>query len=93
MFLYFNNNYTLCFTGSPYYNVSYYNYISIWPYYIVIHSSDLARRIWPTNYLKGGHEIVWDRKPSNKLTSQKQVEVISVYIAHEVHVWMINMTK
>ncbi len=31
------HDYTLCLTGSPYYNVSYYNYISIWPYYIVIH--------------------------------------------------------
>ncbi len=28
---------TLCFTGSPCCNVSYYTYISIWPYYIVIH--------------------------------------------------------
>ncbi len=28
---------TLCFTGSPCYSVSYYNYISIWPFCIVIH--------------------------------------------------------
>ncbi len=27
----------LCFTGSHCCSVSYYNYISIWPYYIVIH--------------------------------------------------------
>ncbi len=36
------HDYTLCFTGSPYCKYSYckfsyYNYISIWPYYIVIH--------------------------------------------------------
>ncbi len=36
------HDYTLCFTSSPYYifsycKFSYYNYISIWPYYIVIH--------------------------------------------------------
>ncbi len=31
------HDYTLCFTGCPWYNVSYYNYISIWPYYIVFH--------------------------------------------------------
>ncbi len=34
------HDYTLCFTGSPCYNVSYYNYISIWPYSIVIHLAD-----------------------------------------------------
>ncbi len=28
---------TLCFIGSPCCNFSYYNYISIWPYYIIIH--------------------------------------------------------
>ncbi len=28
---------TLYFTGSPFCSVSYYNYISVWPYYIVIH--------------------------------------------------------
>ncbi len=32
------HDYTLCFIGSPCCSVSYY-YISIWPYYIVIHSS------------------------------------------------------
>ncbi len=37
VFFCFVHEYTLCFTGSPCYNVSYYNYISIWPYYIVIH--------------------------------------------------------
>ncbi len=32
------HDYTLCFIGSPYCNVSlYYNYNSIWPYYIVIY--------------------------------------------------------
>ncbi len=31
------HDYTLCFTGSPCCNFSYYNYISMWPYYIVIH--------------------------------------------------------
>ncbi len=31
------HDYTLCFTGSPCYNVSYYNYVSIWLYYIVIY--------------------------------------------------------
>ncbi len=44
---YFNNYITFfllydwlchwCFTGSPSYNFGYYSYISIWPYYIVIH--------------------------------------------------------
>ncbi len=42
MFLVLIQDYTLCFTGSPYCifsycKFSYYNYISIWPYYIVIH--------------------------------------------------------
>ncbi len=31
------HDYTLWFIGSPCYNVSYYNYNSIWPYYIVIY--------------------------------------------------------
>ncbi len=34
-------DYTLCFTGSPCCKFSYYNYISIWPYYIVIHVYDV----------------------------------------------------
>ncbi len=37
MFFVLINDYTLCFTGSPCCNFSYYNYIYIWPYYIVIH--------------------------------------------------------
>ncbi len=37
MFFVLIHNYTLCFTGSPCRNFSYYNYISIWPYYIVSH--------------------------------------------------------
>ncbi len=42
MFFVLIHDYTLCFTGSPYWifsycKFSYYNYISIWPYYIVIH--------------------------------------------------------
>ncbi len=35
------HDYTLCFIGSPWCNVSYYNYNSIQPYYIVIHFSRL----------------------------------------------------
>ncbi len=35
--------YTICFTGSPCYNVSYHNYISILSCYIVIHSTIIAR--------------------------------------------------
>ncbi len=31
------HDYSLSFIGSTCYSVSYYNYISIWPYYIVIH--------------------------------------------------------
>ncbi len=31
------HDYTLCFIGSPCCSVSYYNYISVWPYYIVFH--------------------------------------------------------
>ncbi len=42
MFFVLIHDYTLCFTGSPYCKFSYckfsyYNYISLWPYYIVIH--------------------------------------------------------
>ncbi len=37
MFFVLIHDYTLCFTGSPCCNFSYYNFISIWPYYIVIH--------------------------------------------------------
>ncbi len=42
MFFVLIHDYTLCFIGSPYWifsycKFSYYNYISIWPYYIVIH--------------------------------------------------------
>ncbi len=36
-------DYILCYIGSPCCNVSYYNYISIWPYYIVIHNIDETR--------------------------------------------------
>ncbi len=38
------HDYTLCFTGSPCHSVRYYNYISIWSYYIVIHSRFPTRR-------------------------------------------------
>ncbi len=31
------HDYTLCFIGSPCCSISYYNYISVWPYYLVIH--------------------------------------------------------
>ncbi len=37
MFSVLIHDYTLCFTGFPCCNFSYYNYISIWSYYIVIH--------------------------------------------------------
>ncbi len=37
MFFVLIHDYTLCFTGSPCCNFSYYNYIYIWPFYIVIH--------------------------------------------------------
>ncbi len=41
LFILFSNiflkDFSTCFTGSPCYNVSYYNHISLWPYYIVIH--------------------------------------------------------
>ncbi len=37
MFFVLIHDYTLCFTGSPCFNFSSYNYISIRPYYIVIH--------------------------------------------------------
>ncbi len=37
-----NKGLLLCFTGSPCCNVSYYNYISTWPYYIVIHLTILV---------------------------------------------------
>ncbi len=37
MFFVLIHDYTQCFTGSPCCKFSYYNYISIWPYYIVIH--------------------------------------------------------
>ncbi len=39
MFFVLIHDYTLCFNGSPCCKFSYYNYISIWPYYIVIHLS------------------------------------------------------
>ncbi len=38
------HDYTLCFTGSPHCNFTYYNYISIWLYYIVIHSTSSQRK-------------------------------------------------
>ncbi len=37
MFFVLIHDYTLCFTGFPCCNFGYYNYICIWPYYIVIH--------------------------------------------------------
>ncbi len=40
------HDYTLCFTGSPCCNFSYYNYISIWPYYIVIHFTNLRTHLF-----------------------------------------------
>ncbi len=54
LFLSFSNvfgilvhDYTLCFICSPCCNVSYYNYISVWPYFIVIHWMD-AHSVWVT---------------------------------------------
>ncbi len=46
------HDYTLCFSGSPCYNVNYYNYISIWPYYIVIHlkENDLYLPLIPMHF-------------------------------------------
>ncbi len=38
MFFVLIHDYALCFTGFPCCNFSYYNYISVWPYYIVIGS-------------------------------------------------------
>ncbi len=38
MFFVLIHDYTLYFIGSPCCNFSYHNYISLWPYYIVIHS-------------------------------------------------------
>ncbi len=43
------HDYTLCFTGSPCCSVSYYTYISVWPYYIVIHLTPMA---WGTGLLR-----------------------------------------
>ncbi len=45
MFFVLIHDYKMCFTGSPYCifsycKFSYYNYISIWPYYIVIHYTE-----------------------------------------------------
>ncbi len=41
------HDYTLCITGSSYYNVNYYNYVSRWPYYRVIHSTAcMAWEMW-----------------------------------------------
>ncbi len=34
-------DYNHCFNGSPYDISSYYNYKSVWPYYIVIHLAKL----------------------------------------------------
>ncbi len=42
------HDYTLYFIGFPCYNVSYYKYSSVWPYYIVIH---LISVTLPTHYL------------------------------------------
>ncbi len=36
----------LCFTDSPCYDVSYYNYNSGWPYYIVIHFPFIAHHYY-----------------------------------------------
>ncbi len=44
------HDYTLCFIGSPCCSVSYYSYISVWPYYIVIHlltGYHTAAYVWP----------------------------------------------
>ncbi len=46
------HDYTLCFTGSPCRKFSYYNYFSICPYYIVIHSTiNFDRCITDTCYI------------------------------------------
>ncbi len=47
------HKYTLCFTGPPCYNVCYYNYISIWPYYIFIHFK--SRR----SHVKKTFQFMW----------------------------------
>ncbi len=70
MFFVLIHDYTLCFTGSPYCIFSYCNYISIWPYYIVIHLTDMLSDLgWesldqcrqkarPTLTYKIKHELV-----------------------------------
>ncbi len=56
MFLYLVHDYTICFAGSPCFNISYYNYISISPYYI--YSYSLSECSWATNVI--GSLIVVD---------------------------------
>ncbi len=58
MFFVLIHDCTLCFTGSPCCNFSYYNYISIWPYHIVIHLRVhiLAFKVWPEWFTYMGSE-------------------------------------
>ncbi len=49
------HDYTLCFIGSPCCSVSYYNYTSMWPYYIGIHGqghplTTVMCLLWPSVY-------------------------------------------
>ncbi len=52
------HNHTLYFTGFPCCSVSYYNYTSIRPYYIVIHKSGMR---WSGVIFSGVDNKVWDK--------------------------------
>ncbi len=71
MFFVLIHDYNLCFTGFPYCifsycKFSYYNYISIWPYYIVIHFTwyhllnicDILILLWTSNKLTAWIELI-----------------------------------
>ncbi len=78
VFQFFLHDYTLCFTGSHCCNVSYYNYISIWPYSIVI----------PLQYLTLTLNGVLNYLHSNIFSTD--VLLCSITNKNILHVWQLD---
>ncbi len=80
--------YTLCFTGSPCYNVSYSNYLSIWLYCIVIHTLYVHNISYMETHDLLLYEVstVWDNKIILKWCIFKVMWLKYIYITSDMRV-------
>ncbi len=65
--------YSFSSNGSPCYNVSYYNYISTWPYYMVIHFTVQSLHRWMDGWNGGIAEAMTIHLLSNFIWGVKTI--------------------